>query len=226
MRNRNPIKDEVTRRGIECLMHFTQACNLPSIVQHGLLPRAILRDLVDVDARITRENRLDGQDDAISVSIAAINAEMFWAKNRDCGHPYWVVLLLDPCILWTHSCRFFRRNAAKKRVRHHSGRGSWSFGRMFSDHYPPPEFEGESYRTETGFPDYLSTYPDAEVQVFDRILPEYIAGVWVNAADPQELVEYVREQMDKLSGSQRPHYVRPFVEISNGYDSWLVPGEG
>ncbi|WP_281175634.1 hypothetical protein [Muricoccus aerilatus] len=39
MRRRNLIRDEVEWRGIGCLMHFTQAQNLPSIVEHGLLPR-------------------------------------------------------------------------------------------------------------------------------------------------------------------------------------------
>nr|WP_256476570.1 DarT ssDNA thymidine ADP-ribosyltransferase family protein [Siccirubricoccus soli] len=203
-------------------MHFTQAHNLPGIVKHGLLSRARLRECDDVNAYASSQCRLDEQDGAISVSISAINLEMFWAKDRACGQPYWVVLLLDPSILWTHRCVFHRRNAATKDMRDHRGRrdGPWGFSEMFSDKHRPPMFKGESYRAETGIPSFLPTYPDAEVQVFDPILPDLIQGAWV---DQEDLAKAVQEQLDQLPGPERTTYLRPFLKFTNGHEGWLVP---
>ncbi|WP_156963980.1 hypothetical protein [Muricoccus aerilatus] len=42
----------------------------------------------DINAYVSSRSRLDERDDAISASISAINAEMFWVKDRDCGRPH------------------------------------------------------------------------------------------------------------------------------------------
>ncbi|UEM08080.1 DUF4433 domain-containing protein (plasmid) [Skermanella rosea] len=205
-------------------MHFTRVDNLESIVQHGLLPRSSLLEREDVTAVPSSESRLDEENEAVSVSINSINHCMFQAKDGKCGHPYWVVLLLDPCILWKRRCRFYRRNAAMKDVEHHFGTGAWSLNRMFSDQYPPVGFRGKSYRAETCIPPYLPTYPDAEVQVFGGIDPGFVVGAWVNTDERKERAEYVQEQLDKLPGPERTTYVRPFEVCMNGYFQWLRPG--
>jgi len=90
---------------------------------------------------------------------------MFMAKQQSVGHPHWVILLLDPSILWTHRCRFLSRNAGKKEIKNHRGflGGPWGFSEIFADDGRP-----------SGMPDCLPTYPDAEVEVFEPILPEMI----------------------------------------------------
>jgi hypothetical protein len=128
---RAKIRQEAVQRRIPYLVHFTQVRNLPSIVTHGLLSR---EDLLThgLDAFVSASDRLDEKDEAISVSISAINLEMFKAKQAAWGGSAWVILLLDPSILWTHSCRFLSRNAARRAMKEHRG----FFGRplgLFSD---------------------------------------------------------------------------------------------
>lgn len=219
MHFREQIQHETVQRGIQYLVHFTQAWNLPSIVKHGLLSRA------DLHARglgtfTSASHRLDEKDEAISVSISAINYKMFKAKQKTCGQTAWIVLLLDPNILWTHNCRFCSRNAARRAMKEHRGRldGPWGFAKMFSDDMPPPQFQGESYRTETSIPDCLTTRPDAEVQVFGPIAPETIVHAWV---DRLNVAEAVQVELIRLPGQERDVSVREFMpRFSNGYSEW------
>ncbi len=189
------------------------------IVKHGLLSRARLKVLDQVNALPTSKERLDQEKHAISVSISAINAEMFWAKDRSCGHPPWVVLLLDPSILWTQDCCFSWRNAASNEVREHSGflGGPYGFRKIFEDvsyKWPP-----ESHRTEVGIPDNLPTFSDAEVQVFNFIHPGRIIGAWVTDG---ELGKVVDGHLKRLPGYERTVFVRPFTHLRLGSSAWLV----
>lgn len=213
------IRHEAVRRNIPYLVHFTQVRNLPSIVTHGLLSR------VDLFARglgaaVSASDRLDEKDEAISVSISAINRGMFKAKQAAWGQSAWVVLLLDPSILWTHNCRFLCLNAATRVMRQHRGflGGPWGFSQMFLDDMPPPLFKGTSYRLETGIPDFLTTYPDAEVQVLNPIAPEAILHAWVERRD---LAEAVQLELNRLPDPERDVSVQAFrPRFSNGYAEW------
>jgi hypothetical protein len=219
---KNPIKDEVTRREIQYLMHFTQVQNLSDIVKYGILPRARLDEL-DVTYYTTCLSRLDQDNGAISVSISAINYAMLLVKDRDCGHPKWVVLLLNPSILWTHSCRFYYENAGTNEMlyrRPYLG-GSNAFSRMFMDECRTSRFTGTSYRAETGIPDYFTTYPDAEVQVLQPIHPDLIVGAWV--WENENLAIKVQEQLDILSGQERTTYGYPWKTFCNDHAVWLIP---
>ena len=77
-------------------MHFTQAINLQSIVQHGILPRTLLIECNEINAYISSQDRLDEENRAVSVSISAISSKIFFSKDNNCGHPSWVALLLNP----------------------------------------------------------------------------------------------------------------------------------
>src|SRR3546814_12681372 len=63
--------------------------------------------------------RLDGNEDAVSVSISRVNEPMFAAKRRKSGHADWIVLVLSATILWMHDCRFCWRNAVRNEIKHH-----------------------------------------------------------------------------------------------------------
>ncbi|RWJ74644.1 MAG: DUF4433 domain-containing protein [Mesorhizobium sp.] len=216
---RKKIRQEAVQRRIPYLVHFTQVRNLASIVTHGLLSR---EDLLTrgLGAFVSARDRLDEKDEAISVSISAINLEMFKAKQEAWGRSAWVVLLLDPSILWTHNCRFLSRNAARRAMKEHRGflGGPWGFSQMFLDDLPPPLFKGTSYRLETGIPDFLTTCPDAEVQVLEPIAPETIFHAWVERSD---LAEAVQAELDRLPGPERDVSLQEFQpRFSNGYAEW------
>ncbi len=219
------IQREVLTRGIPCLLHFTQVDNLSSIVDHGLLSRSALEAEGNISAYASDHHRLDGHNSAISVSIAAINARMFHAKRHAVGNPYWVVLMLEPSIMWTHWCRFLRRSGASNLMKDHRGRldGLWGFNQLFSDPMDerPRTFTGIDYREETKIPPFLPTYPDAEIQVLRPIAPDLICGAWV---DRPEIAQAVQNELDRLPGDERTTWVRPFSTISNDHErnGWVM----
>jgi hypothetical protein len=201
-------------------MHFTQLANLPSIVSHGLVSRVDLQN-GDIDGYASAACRIDGCDAAISVSVSAFNWKMFAAKRKAASRrASWVILLLEPSILWTHRCRFYARNAALNEMKWHRGRldGPWAFNRMYSNDFAPARHNGADYRSDTGIPSCLTTCPDAEVQVFDRISPEMIIHAWT---DTMPVARVVQDQLNRLSGFERDVTVRPFEpRFQNSYFAW------
>lgn len=211
--NAAEIQSEAAQRRVQGLVHFTQISNLHGIVTHGLLSRADLNER-GLDAYGSSGHRRDLKDQVISLSISAVYPKMFMAKQQASGHPHWVVLLLDPSILWTHRCRFLNRNAGRREVKNHTGflGGPWGFNEMFAKDGRP-----------SGMPECLTTYPDAEVQVFEPILPEMILEAWVDRPD---FAETVQAELDRLPGAERNVIKCSSWPIwQNGGREWLIPTE-
>src|SRR3546814_6070628 len=93
--------------------------NLAGIVKHGLWPR---RNLAAAEhlAYASDYGRLDGNEDAVSVSISRVNEPMFAAKRRKSGHADWIVLVLSATTLWMNDCRLCWRNAVRNEIKHHN----------------------------------------------------------------------------------------------------------
>lgn len=195
------IRSIAVDRDVRFLLHFTQTANLAGIVEHGLWPR---RDLAAADhlAYASDYGRLDGNEDAVSVSISRVNEAMFTAKRRKSGHADWIVLVLSATILWTHDCRFCWRNAARSEIKNHRGYrgGPWAFARMFAG--------GEAARRDLA--PHVPTDPEAEVQVFERIGSDCIHGAVVGQPG---LVEPVRAILDGLPGRPRQIVFQDFGPI-------------
>ena len=216
------IRRSVQHRGIECLLHFTQLLNLQSIIQHGFLPRSMIQGRDDITAHVIDPDRMDREDDAISVSVSAFNHTMFSAKRWRINEAPWIVLALDASILWTHPCRFHASNAASREGRRRQGGRNhiWAFQEMFAEsrYGNTGRFTGSRWREETGIPDHLTTFPDAEVQVLAPFSSELIMGAWI---DRRDLVDPVREVLNRLPGESRPLHVGEFApRFFNGYASW------
>lgn len=113
---RTHIQAEAAERGIRHLVHFTRVANLPSIMSNGLLSvqAAHLRGLAPLS---NDRLRLDGRNDAVSLSISFPNAAMFYKYRQLHPQDRWVVLLLSPEILWTQDCAYCLHNAADRRIR-------------------------------------------------------------------------------------------------------------
>jgi len=222
---RDNASDRIQRlaeqRQIPFLLHFSLARNLPNVIEHGILPREELHAAGFI-AYAATQYRLDGDDGAVSTSISAISRRIFEAKRKNTGTGDWVVLFLDRNVLWTHNCRFCFRNAATGEMQSHRGYlgGPWAFTQMFSDEMAPPNFKGGAYRADTGIPSFLTTDPDAEVQVFGGIRPETIVGAWVSRRD---LAEVVQDTLNQLPGQERDVVVDEFAPFSNGFSEWVVP---
>lgn len=185
---RSKIRSIAKKREIELLLHFTQAANLPGIVEHGILPRRELEKDMYM-AYASDKYRLDDNLDAVSVSISRINEAMFEAKRRKSNHAEWLVVALSPEILWTHSCKFCWCNAARNEIRNHRGRrdGPWALDMMFS----------RSGDADNELPMNYPTDPEAEVQVLEPIAPSYIMGAIVNHS---WMVQPVQRALEGLLG--------------------------
>ena len=214
---RDQIRIAAQQRDVECLLHFTPLPNLASIVEHGLLSR---------EAQLAKEafgytssaHRLDENHSATSISVSAINHDMFVSKRKDSGRGDWVVLWLSSEILWTHSCRFYARNAARREMRDHRGflGGPWAFQEMFSE-----STTRAGSREEHGLPAVLTTHPDAEVQVLGPISPSHILGAWVSQPSQQKDVELQLACLTLRDGRAREVVVRDFSpRFVVGADAW------
>lgn len=114
----NYIRDDIRRRGITRLCHFTQSRKFAHILgtTRALLPTQELRerypDLLDV----TDTERLDGHLGHVCCSIQYPNG-WYFEKIRDKDPLFrdWVILTLDPSLLWERETLFSPRNAAAQR---------------------------------------------------------------------------------------------------------------
>jgi hypothetical protein len=160
-------------RSIYALLHFTRIENLESILTHGLVSRLQLGAMnLPTPILVNDKHRLDGYPNAISLSICHTNYQMFYKYNSLNQHQ-WVVLVLEPYILWEFECAFFETNAASNAMKHLSlphRKDYQSLERMFTD-------QPNVVRSGLGIPNYYPTNPQAEVLVFEPIPPQYITAV-------------------------------------------------
>lgn len=204
MRYRDDIRHEVEARGIQYLVHFTPFTNLVGIVEHGLLPRTELKAR-GLGYTPTDDWRLDEELGATSLSISDLYRDMFDRKCKETPRMRWAFLFLNPCVLWTHDCRFCFRNASHNSMRWSTKpqRGLRGFRTMFEDVAPTFLFKGESYRNETGIPPYLPTRPDAEVQVREGIAPQLLLGVGVSSPALVGETQLLMDRLNKEDGGVR-----------------------
>jgi hypothetical protein len=188
------IRSIAEAQDVHYLLHFTQFSNLHEIVKYGLLSRKELeKPECKAHAHAIDPYRLDGREDAISVSISRVNRPVFAVKRHKSGHTDWVILGLSSEILWTHNCLFSWCNAAKKEIIDHKG---WRGGpRAFIEMF------GGSNQSRSGLVQGYPTDIEAEVQVLDPIAPDYIVGAIV---DRPKMVEPVQAVLGCLPGEKRP----------------------
>lgn len=173
------IRRLVAEREIQFLVHFTRTENLAGIVEHGIMPRAILtQEFHPNDAM-----RLDGFPEASSLSLGFPNYLMFYRYRCIYPNANWAVIFLPTDVLVDVPCLFFPTNAANGKFRNANDdaiehkMGVEGLAALFSDQPP-------GVREERGLPARASTDPQAEVLAFSTIAPERIRAVRLLRHDP------------------------------------------
>lgn len=71
---------------------------------------------------------------------------------------------------------------------------------------------------DTGIPDTLTTYSDAEIQVLEPISSDYVVGAWTSDVP---LAGIVQNSLNGLDGPKRDVLVRDFSpRFVNEFDAW------
>lgn len=152
---------------------------LPDILSAGLYSRTLLRKEKSGRYLFTDKFRLDKKPSRISLSVSYPNWQMFYNKRKNNNAEGWVLLILNPKILWELDCWFMPKNAASGGL--YKGIGSSSFDK-FSE-----MFEGAN--RPTSYPSNWTTDVQAEVMVKDKIPPEYITSIVVENYQDKGLCE-------------------------------------
>jgi ssDNA thymidine ADP-ribosyltransferase, DarT len=165
------IQELAAQRGIEYLVHFTREANLSSILERGLVTRNVLRE-EGLESNCNDRYRLDGTD-AVCASIEFPNYRMFFAKRHEDSKVNWILLLIDPSVLWTTSVAFCITNAASKVVTDvplQQRIGVAAMEAMFADF-------GDRARDALNLPDSFPTNPQSEILLLDGVPRSSICGV-------------------------------------------------
>lgn len=176
------IQEFIAERGIKCLMHFTRAKNLDSILARGLVPRNILSH--EGFGSFNDKYRIDGTD-AVCLSIDFPNYKMFYGIQKDYADVSWVIVVIHPQILWDLDCAFCAANAASSGVTAiplAQRKTLQAMGAMYA------EWPGKP-RSALSIPNNYPTNPQAEVLALQGVPRKYILGVvTLNETVRQELM--------------------------------------
>lgn len=171
------IRNEVERREISRLCHFTPSRNLGHIMDD---PRGILASVhLNSDEKAvfnpTDSERLDGYPNHVSCSIQYPNSWYFKeARKREKLYRDWVVLLINSRYLWQVGTKFSHCNAATEGGRL-IGVGIEKFNAMFEQ-----TVEGTRTFTRSPLhPPFLPTDQQAEVLIPDQVLKKDVIGIAV-----------------------------------------------
>lgn len=206
-----PIQQFATARNIQYLFHFTQVGNLPSILEHGLLPTNYL-DANGINAIRNDPQRIDGTT-GICLSVSFPNYKLFYPFRKNNPGTQWAVLAIKANVIWEKDCAFCRQNAAKAEVTNiplHLRKTLPALHAMFDD------FPGVS-RATLSVPENFPTHPQAEILVFEPIAPQDIIAIIFDEAA-------VQRQYSAMNLQQRILYNPSYFSARHDFDKWKANG--
>lgn len=216
------MRELIKARNVEHLVHFTQVANLPGILQYGLLGRKSLRQLRR-HAEINDYLRLDYVPDAVCCSVSFPNYKMFYRLRASNRKVDWVVIRINPSVLWEKECAFCISNAAKSDISAddiHQRKSPDAFSAMFSDHSNMPD------RANLRIPNNYTTDPQAEVLVLEPIEPKYFVDVLIDEErrinDFQVLMKLIEPYKKQIGFFHNSQYFYP----RNDHAHWKIDRDG
>ncbi len=162
----NAINEYITERMIANLIHFTRYENIEGIVKNGLVVRSKL-DALSEKVYVNDNLRLEGYEEALSLSISFPNYKMFYKYRMSTSCRGWVVIAVNPSILWEYECAFCKYNAADSRISSRQRSelmGINSLKEMFIE-----DSNNKGVRQDEGLQQFDTTDPQAEILVFQNI---------------------------------------------------------
>ncbi len=175
------IKAILLEKNIVELIHFTHVENLPSILEHGLLPPDEQKTCFITSIHGDSCNHFLN---AISLSVSFPNFQMFCAKHQKMTSN-WVVISLSPDILFENrsAVLFCYENAAKfiNKIPEDPEQfiGPNAFNRMFIENLPTYKTKNIS-RSELALPAHYTSNPQAEILYNGKILINRIRRIFVS----------------------------------------------
>lgn len=178
------IENIIGSRGIKNFCHFTPIGNLENILNNGLYPRDYIDDNIP-DAIWTDNERLESMRNGVCLSISFPNYKMFYSKRMQRKDiESWAVILLDPKkVILNHDCAFFQTNSAfsgNKNRPSSKFKTSNAFLSLFDEEV---ETRNGVVTREDYLKDKFPTDVQAEIVVFDHILPDSIKGCFLQNGD-------------------------------------------
>jgi len=176
-------------REVEHLVHFTPVSNLEGIRRRGIVPRIELEECGDVEFKALDRMRLDGAKHMSCFSLSFPNHQMMYRYRKQLqedGDDIAVLFIKIDCLarLSVDQVLFYPSNAASHECREMDDcdlMGMEAVRRMFRER-GQTRLGYEVSRAELDLPTYLTTDPQAEVQIAAIIPWSDVRFVAVNGA--------------------------------------------
>lgn len=195
-------------RGIKEVVHFTRLKNVPSILLHGLMSIMEMKKQ-GLHYYPTDQDRHDNVEDAVCLSISFPNYRMFYNKRRSIKDTF-VVLGLNPKILWELQCCFCYSNAANSSIsrllqaNRNKLTGLKALQRLFAETILTKELR--TVKRDPNIPSYYTTDPQAEVLCLNSIPVHYIQAIYYEH-NPDAILKEVSSDWHHLL-KQKSDYFR------------------
>lgn len=221
------IRHEVIQRGISRLCHFTSSNNFLHVLQSQMLKdRASLDAEANSVVNPTDQLRLDGHRDKICCSIEFPNAYYLdRVRKNNLVFNDWIIVLLNPELLWRPGTHFCQRNAAAQ----NGGlikSGAMGFQELFAQVVVGAG--GNRFTRQAHHFPNTPTDAQAEVLIPGPIPFKYITGIIVQN-EKQGLTELARWNSLNFQQITFPIYSAPIlfdkIQLSNATRSGARPTE-
>lgn len=178
------VRKAVLRRKITRVYHFTQARALSHILGPvgGVASTSYLKDNHADIVSVTDAHRLDNRQSHISCSIQYPN--VWYLKNairREHTFEDWVLLIIDPSVLWRPNTLFSPVNSATAHGSHLK-QGLEAFEIMYADE----SIGNRKYQRTQNMPDCYPTDGQAEAMIYNFIELDCVSGVVAKTTEDTE----------------------------------------